>query len=51
MAAGYDYPDVAPTSGAFVGTCPGVLATRKRLTTLPRRLLYLAMGVDRQASP
>jgi transglutaminase-like putative cysteine protease len=32
VAVGRDYSDVAPTSGTFVGSCPGVLSTRKRLS-------------------
>ena len=32
VAVGYDYSDVAPTSGTFHGAGPGVLSTRKRLT-------------------
>jgi transglutaminase-like putative cysteine protease len=32
VAVGRDYADVAPTSGAFEGDCPGVLSTRKRLS-------------------
>jgi transglutaminase-like putative cysteine protease len=31
VAVGNDYAHVAPTSGTFEGTCPGVLTTRKRL--------------------
>jgi transglutaminase-like putative cysteine protease len=40
VAVGRDYADVAPTSGTFEGTCPGVLSARKRLspaTALPPR--------------
>jgi transglutaminase-like putative cysteine protease len=32
VAVGRDYSDVAPTSGTFEGTCPGVLSARKRLS-------------------
>jgi transglutaminase-like putative cysteine protease len=32
VAVGCDYSDVAPTSGTFQGTCPGVLSARKRLS-------------------
>ena len=32
VAVGRDYADVAPTSGTFEGTCPGVLSARKRLS-------------------
>jgi transglutaminase-like putative cysteine protease len=38
VAVGRDYADVAPTSGTFEGTGPGVLSARKRLspaTALP----------------
>jgi transglutaminase-like putative cysteine protease len=31
VAVGRDYADVAPTSGTFEGTSPGVLSSRKRL--------------------
>ena len=40
VAVGRDYADVAPTSGTFEGTAPGVLSARKRLspaTALPIR--------------
>ena len=32
VAVGRDYGDVAPTSGSFEGTCPGVLSAHKRLS-------------------
>jgi transglutaminase-like putative cysteine protease len=32
VAIGRDYTHVAPTSGRFEGSCPGVLSTRKRLS-------------------
>jgi transglutaminase-like putative cysteine protease len=32
VAVGRDYADVAPTSGTFEGTGPGLLSARKRLT-------------------
>jgi transglutaminase-like putative cysteine protease len=35
VAVGRDYADVAPTSGTFVGTCPGVLTSSKRLRPAP----------------
>jgi transglutaminase-like putative cysteine protease len=31
VAVGRDYADVPPTSGTFLGDCPGVLSTSKRL--------------------
>ena len=32
VAVGRDYAHVAPTSGTFEGSCPGLLSTRKRLS-------------------
>jgi transglutaminase-like putative cysteine protease len=32
VAVGRDYADVAPTSGTFEGSCPGVLSASKRLS-------------------
>jgi transglutaminase-like putative cysteine protease len=37
VAVGRDYADVAPTSGTFEGTCPGVLSARKRLSLANER--------------
>jgi len=37
VAVGRDYADVAPTSGTFEGSGPGVLSARKRLSVADTR--------------